>query len=293
VLDIVCNVAPCTGVAYAQFTSDSSGNVPSGVTFTVPQMPSGEDGELGTVFTWNLVNAAGTVIGANSVQFVYGATATLSASSGAAGSTVTVSANGLNALDGPFSIVFNCIPNVNVPGTCTGLPAGGTTPANLVVGALLPNALGFGSSPVTIPASAASGTYVIQLVCGDFDCGAAWQLAIPVTFTVGAPSGIGVNTLTPGAPTQTTLQGNTAVSLSYTNTLSTSITIIGYAVVTNALGQTVAYTTASATLAASGSQTLYFVLAGLPAGTYTVTIFAISSTGVVVSPNTTATATVS
>jgi hypothetical protein len=160
------------------------------------------------------------------------------------------------------------------------------------VGALIPNALGAASTTITIPTSATAGTYVIQIVGSN--TGHPWDLAVPLTFTVGAPSGIGVTTLTPGTPSQATLNGQPDITLTYTNTLSTSsITIVGYAVVTNALGQVVLYTTASATLAPSGSQTLYFVLAGLPAGSYTVSIYAISSTGLVVSTTTSATAVIS
>jgi len=273
-------------ISYAGFTSTSTGNVPSGVTFTVPQLQSNAGGERGTLENWAIDNSQEVQVGV--LQFVYGAVATLSASSGAAGTSVTITANGLNQADGPYGIIFNCIPNNNVPFTCTGI-ASGPTPGNIAIGALIPNALGAASTTITIPTNAVSGTYVIQVATA----AGAWSLANPVTYTVGAPSGVGVNTLTPGSPSQTTLQGNPAISLSYTNTLSSSITIVGYAVVTNALGQVVLYTTASATLTPGGSQTGYFVLAGLAAGSYTVSVYAISSTGVVVSTTTSATAVVS
>jgi len=298
-------------VSYASFTSTSTGGVPSGVTFTVPAMPTytncpphvvppnncNQGGELGTLITWIIENSASQEVG--ELQYVYGAGASLSASSGSAETSITITANGLNVpavpngvaatSDSPYDVVFNCIPNVNQPDTCTGIPSG-TTPGNLIVGALIPNSLGAASTTITIPATATSGTYVIQVVGQT----GKWALAIPVTFTVGAPSGIGVNTLTPGSPSQSTLNGQPDIQLTYTSTLtSSSINIVGYAVVTNALGQVVLYTTSETTLAASGSQTLYFVLAGLPAATYTVTIYAISSTGLVVSTTTPATAVVS
>jgi hypothetical protein len=274
-------------VSYASFTSTATGGVPSGVTFTVPAQPTTPGKELGTLVMWFIEDASGVVRG--DLQYVYGATATLSASSGAAGSSLTLTANGLNAADAPYDVVFNCIPNTIVAYECTGV-ATGATPANIVVGALIPNAVGAASTTVTIPTAATAGTYVIQLV----DSTGHWDLAIPMTFTVGAPSGIGVTTLTPGTPSQATLNGQPDITLTYTNTLSTSsITIVGYAVATNALGQVVLYTTGSATLAPSGSQTLYFVLAGLPAGSYTVSIYAISSTGLVVSTTTSATAVIS
>jgi hypothetical protein len=290
-------------ISYASFTSTATGGVPSGVTFTVPPQPTygsagagTKGGELGTLETWNVMNSAGSTVG--ELQYVYGATASLSASSGAAGTSVTLTANGLNAPLGtagvtssnaPYSVVFNCVPSTLVADSCSGVGTG-ATPANIIVGALIPNGLGAASTTITIPTSATAGTYVIQLV----GASETWDLAIPLTFTVGAPSGIGVTTLTPGSPSQSTLNGQPDITLTYTNTLSTSsITIVGYAVVSNALGQVVLYTTASATLAASGSQTLYFVLAGLPAGSYTVSIYAISSTGLVVSTTTSATAVIS
>jgi len=286
-------VAP-NSVSYGSFTSTSTGSVPSGITFTVPaQITSGcwpaacAGGERGTLITWTIDNSAGAVVGF--LKFVYGTTASLSMSSGAAGATVTITANGLNAIDAPYSVIFNCIPPIVGGFACTGV-ATGATPANIAVGALIPNAVGAASTTITIPPSATPGTYVIQLV----GTPGTWDLAIPLTFTVGAPSGIGVTTLTPGSPSQATLNGQPDITLTYTNTLSTSsITIVGYAVATNALGQVVLYTTGSATLAPSGSQTLYFVLAGLPAGSYTVSIYAISSTGLVVSTTTSATAVIS
>jgi len=296
-------VAP-NSVSYASFTSTATGAVPSGVTFTVPQMTTGGitaavgpcsalpgcGGERGTLESWLIENSQSQEVGL--LQFVYGAVATVSSTSGAAGTSVTISVNGLNAptsADSPYGIIFNCIPNNNVPFTCTGI-ASGPTPGNIAIGALIPNSLGAAATTITIPSSAASGTYTIQVV----SAGGVWALANPVTFTVGAPSGVGVNTLTPGSPSQATLNGQPDITLTYTNTLTTSpITIVGYAVVTNALGQVTLYTTASATLAPGGTQTLYFVLAGLPAGSYTVSIYAISSTGLVVSTTTSATAVIS
>jgi len=298
-------VAP-NQVSYASFTSTSTGAVPSGTTFTVPAQPTyvscgvncyAKGGELGTLITWAINNAQSQPVGV--LQFVYGTVASLSASSGSAGSSVTITANGLNApvslpdtvsSNSPYDVVFNCVPSAILPNTCAGLSSG-ATPANIIIGALIPNALGAASTTITIPPSATAGTYVIQLVS---TVAGTWDLAIPVTFTVGAPSGVGVTTLTPGSPTQSTLNGQADVQLTYTNTLtSSSINAIGYAVVTNGLGQVVLYTTSETTLPASGSQTLYFVLAGLPAASYTVTVYAISSTGLVVSQTTTSTVVIS
>jgi len=297
-------------IAYASFTSTSTGGVPSGVTFTVPPeassvscpAPNQADfcagGELGTTVTWTIEESNTTPVG--TLIYVYGTTAALSASSGSAGTSVTITANGLNApvagttlsSNSPYAVVFNCIPSTNLVDICGGTAATGATPGNIIVGALIPNSLGQASTTITIPTSANAGTYVIQIV-GTSGTG-SWDLAVPLTFTVGAPSGVGDTTLAPGSPSQSTLNNQPDVQLTYTNTLtSSSINVVGYAVVTNALGQVVLYTTSETTLPASGSQTLYFILAGLPAATYTVTIYAISSTGLVISVTTPATAVIS
>jgi hypothetical protein len=52
------------------------------------------------------------------------------------------------------------------------------------------------------------------------------------------------------------------------------------------------YTTATITAAAGGSVTAYDIIAGLPAGTYSVTIFAVSTSGTAISTTSTATVTI-
>jgi len=282
-------VAP-NSVSYASFTSTATGTVPPDVTFTVPQMPTTAGDELGTVEFWNIENAQSAIVG--QLRFVYGATVTLSASSGSAGSSVTVTANGLNAGDSPFDVIFNCIPNNFKPFVCSGQSTNSAAP-NQVAGALIPNSLGSASTTITIPAGTPSGTYVIQLAGPTLTD--QWDLATPPSFTVGicTTCGFGTSSLTPGSPSQATLNENPDISLTYTDATTQSLTFIGYAVVTNALGEVVLYTTASATLSPSSSQTLYFVLAGLASASYTVTIYAISSNGVVLSTTTTTTAVIS
>jgi hypothetical protein len=60
----------------------------------------------------------------------------------------------------------------------------------------------------------------------------------------------------------------------------------------NSAGQTVYYTTATITVAAGGSATAYDVIAGLPSGTYSVTIFAVSTSGTAISTSSTVTVTI-
>lgn len=270
-----------SGVTYAQFTSTASGSVPSDVTFTFPTIPNPGD-ELGQLVAFNICNGTGNcAIGILNV--VYIATMTLSSTVGPAGSTVTATASGLDAF-AQYNIVFNYAATA---------ASAGYLYTGTVVGAILTTALGTGTATFQIPSSAATGTYTVSLVSVS-----GWWLPFygilttPPTFTIGVPTGVGDTSLTPGTPTSTTVAGNPALSITYTNTLSTSITAFSFAVVTNSLGQIVYYTTASLSLSAGATGTAYLVLAGLPSGTYTVSIYAISSNNIVVSTTTSASVTI-
>jgi hypothetical protein len=276
-------------VSYASFTSTATGSVPSGITFTVPTQPTYTTGchagntcaggELGTLITWSIENSAGHVVG--ELQYVYGTTATLSASSGAAGTSVTITVNGLNApaggnvfsSDSPYSIVFNCIPNEFAVDECAGT-ATGATPANIVIGALIPNTLGEASTTITIPASATAGTYVLQIVGSN----SRWDLALPLSFTVGGAVTGQMFTIS-GTPSQVTLGGQPYLTATYSNPTSSEITGIVELSVQNALGQTVLITTSTINPAGGASATAYLYLGLLPSGTYTASVFVLSTGG--------------
>jgi len=61
------------------------------------------------------------------------------------------------------------------------------------------------------------------------------------------------------------------------------VTAVVYAVVHNSAGQTVSYSTATLQLAAGATGIAYPVLFGLPSGTYSVTVFVTSTSGVAIS----------
>jgi len=88
-------------------------------------------------------------------------------------------------------------------------------------------------------------------------------------------------------PTQTTINGQQFVTISYTNNGKAAITGIVYAVVHNAVGQTVYYSTATITPAAGATAQAFVALAGLPPGTYSVTLFAITTSGTAISTTST------
>jgi len=95
-----------------------------------------------------------------------------------------------------------------------------------------------------------------------------------------------------GAPTVTKQGGNTIISATFTNNSNAPQTVIIFAVVHNAIGQTVYYTTATISPAAGASATGQLVLFGQASGTYSVTIFAASTGGIALSTASTVSVTV-
>jgi hypothetical protein len=271
-------------VAYASFTSTSTGAVPAGVTFTIPQQYN--DGtETGSVVTWQIVNAANKEVG--EVSYVYAAEMTLSSISGPAGTTVTASGTGLGYDVGAasacqYDVVFNYAANTFLQDEYTGT----------VVGVILSNDLGTGVTPITIPASAAAGTYSIGLVsangAGCANDGIAKHIGLSAgysvlnivpTFTVGgAPTGS--HFAISGTPSTVSLGGVPFESVTYTNGGTAQITGIVIISIQNALGQTVYITTSTITPAAGQSETAFLDLGPLASGTgYSANIFVISTSG--------------
>jgi len=277
-----------------QFTSTSSGTVPSGVSLGITDMPTAsglEQGTLYCVFAQTPANfgPSGSVAGTS--QFLLEASANLNATSGPIGHNFIETAHGLNANTG-YNILF-------APYQC-----GSSSICGTVVGAILSNAQGAGSATFTIPSAVQSGagssptntgsTYTIQLQKTGTSSGVA--LAIPPTFTVSSTSITSCNTTTcmsaSGSPQVIQINQNKAVQTSFTNTSNAPVTAIVYAVVHNAAGQTVAYSTATVTANAGATATAYDVLFGLAPGTYSVTIFATSTGGTAISSTSTVTVTV-
>jgi large repetitive protein len=278
------NVAPTNSPALAVFTATSTGNVPSGTAITLADTPTKL--ETGSVMYLDVQTAAHFGVAPYPAdayaQFVLAASASLNMTTAPAGHPVILTAHALNAVGAVYNIVFNYVQSQFQSNSYTG-----TT-----VGIIAPNSVGAGSATFNVPASATTGTYVVQLVVSTQGTnGNAVGTAIlnsPLTLTVGTPINVTGCTTTSCLtfPTSTTqiIGPNKFVVTSFTNTSNGPVTAIVYAVVHNAAGQTVAYSTATLNaVAAGGSQAAYNVLFGLAPGTYSVTIFATSTSGTAIS----------
>jgi hypothetical protein len=287
-----CPGAAPTTIA-GQFTSTSSGTVPAGVSMAITDMPTYLGNEQGTLYCITAQTGPnfGSATYAGTSQFLLQASANLNATSGPIGHNFVMTAHALSASHG-YNILF-------APYAC-----GSSSICGTVVGAILTNSQGAGSATFTIPTAIQTATgsvpvnsgqsYTIQLQATGSPTTTA--LAIPPTFLVSSTSITTCNTtncLTAGSSTQTTIGPNKYVQTSFTNTSNAPVTAIVFAVIHNAQGQTVAYSTATLTnVAAGGSATAYNALFGLPPGTYSVTVFATSTSGTAISGQTTVSVTI-
>jgi hypothetical protein len=168
-----------TGVPYTYFTTDSSGSVPPNVTFDV--LPLANPGpETGAPITLQIDGGSGCGHPLGVVAFLYEATMTLDAVGVLPGATLTASASGLVS-GGLYEIVFNYSSVSTNPDAYNGT----------VVGAMIANALGQGSSAVTVPSWTTPGTYNVGLVSThDIDAmvpaGASALNAIPTCIVYGS-----------------------------------------------------------------------------------------------------------
>jgi len=279
-------------VVLGAFTTTASGTVPA-TSVTVTDNPTATGLEQGTLYCVFAQTASvfGTGTATGTAKFLLQATGNENMTSAPIGHNVIMSAHALAANTG-YNILF--APYVN-PGT--------SNEAGTVVGALLSNQNGAGSATFTVPGTvntasgstptASGGSYSVQLVAVG---GTTAALAAPPTLTVGSVSTTSCQSTTcmvaNGAPALTTIGANKAVQTSFTNNSNAPVTAIVYAVVHNAAGQTVSYSTATVTAAAGASATAYDVLFGLAPGTYSVTIFATSTSGTAISTTSTVSVTV-
>jgi trimeric autotransporter adhesin len=278
-----------SAAALATFTSTSAGAVPGGVTITLTDTPTTY--ETGTVNYFSIQTAGHFGVSTSSdayAQFVLAASATLNMTSAPNGHPVTLTAHALNT-GGVYNIVFNYVQS----------PIQSTSYTGTTVGVIAPNSVGAGSATFNVPATAPSGTFVVQLtVATQGGSGAPVGTAVldaPLSLTVGSVSTSSCNTtscMAGGPSTTTTVGPNKAVQTSFTNNSNAPVTAIVYAVVHNALGQTVAYSTATITANPGNSATAYNVLFGLAPGTYSVTIFATSTSGTAISTTSTVSVTI-
>jgi hypothetical protein len=189
---------------------------------------------------------------------------------------VTLSGTGLCPSQA-YNVIFNYVTN-------------GVTFTGQTVSAFVTNTVGSGTGVFTVPAATIPGSYVIQLQRLSPTTLLGVLNVAPTLIVVGG-SVQTCNTTScftvSGTVTKDTKGSLTGLDATFTNAATTSVTGIVYAVVHNSLGQTVYYTTATITPAASGTATAFLVLSGLPAGTYSVSVFATDTGGNAISVSTT------
>ncbi len=294
VMSLAPNPGTCTASttqpALKQFTATASGTVPAGTAVTMTDTPTNT--ETGTVENFVVQTAADFGVNtqfAACAQFVLAASAQDNSTTEPAGHSVTMTAHGLNGGGATYNIVFNYALNALGSGYT------GTT-----VGVLAPSTTGAATATWTVPAGTASGTYTVQLVVSTqgtngLAAGKA-ALNVPLSITVGSVNTSSCNTtscMSSTGSTTTQIGPSQAIQTSFSNTSTAPVTAVVFAVVHNALGQTVSYSTATVTASAGGSATAYNVLYGLAPGTYSVTIFATSTSGTAISNTSTVSVTIS
>lgn len=280
-----------TAPALGTFTATAAGDIPSGTTVTLTDTATTL--ETGTLEYMCVQSAASFGVSTSCTayaQFVLAASATLNMSGTIpAGHAVALSAHALNNAGAVYHIVFNYVQSSISQTSYTG-----TT-----VGVVAPNSVGAGSATFDIPAGTQAGTYPVELVVSSAGTGGApvgtAVLDTPLSVTVGSVSSGSCNTtscFTSPAPSTTQVGANQAVQTTFTDNSNGAVTAVVFAVVHNALGQTVSYSTATVTASPGGSATAYNVLYGLAPGTYTVTIFATSTSGTAISNTSTVSVTI-
>jgi len=262
------------GIAYASFTASATGSIPAGTTFVFPRMASTT--ESGTSVSINVVNSASGTTDAVAT-FLLQANIALNMTTAPAGHSVTLTGQGLIAGQG-YNVIWNAAYTGN------GLTSG------TVIGAFTAAADGSATSAFTVPAGATGGTsYLVQLYRVGDSIGTAqpFRLVSGASLTVGvaATSGIGTSTLTAsGTPSKSTTGPTPAITASFTNTFSSSLSVYMWVQVTNAQGQSVGVLAGGATIGAGQTVSIPAPIT-LPSGSYTGVVFCTTSNGVVISTN--------
>jgi len=268
-------------IAYASFTSTATGTVPSGVTFTFPNVPTSstsarETGDpLGVYISSKALTSSGVAANAT---FILQSSLALSATTATPGQTLSLTARAL-ASGQSYSVIFNYA-----------VTSSGGSYTGITVGSLVGGTDGSATGQITVPASASSGSYPIQLIRTG-TTGVPASLSVPPTLTVSSsPSGIGTTTLTPsGTASESVVSGTPTVSQSFTNTASGPLSVYMWVSVSNSAGQTVGVFLGSSTIAAGATSQIGAALFNLPSGTYTATVFCTTPAGVVISTTSTTT----
>lgn len=123
-----------------------------------------------------------------------------------------------------------------------------------------------------LPAS--SGHWSVTLNAKDLAGNAATAVTATVKVTVAFAQSVVVS----GTPSYSTLGGFTGISATYTNNWNSAQSVVVFAVWKNSLGQTVAVSTGGLTLASGATATAFAPLASpLASGSYTVSVFVITT----------------
>jgi hypothetical protein len=144
------------------FTATAGGTIPAGTKATVQPTPTTE--EIGTSITVLLKNAAGDTVG--SATFVLFATATLDKTEVNPGDVVTITAKGLMAPPATYAVYVGFVSSAN-PG--------------ILVGSIVPDPSGTGSTTFIVPDGLTTGTHKVQLVRDGLP-----RLLSPPSFTIKA-----------------------------------------------------------------------------------------------------------
>jgi hypothetical protein len=84
-------------------------------------------------------------------------------------------------------------------------------------------------------------------------------------------------TLTPGMPRQASIGAYSGVSISYLNTASQTFTVLVYGVVRSGAGSLAGVVVTSISLSPNQNVTAFLAMRGFPSGSYTVTVFAVTT----------------
>ena len=111
-------------------------------------------------------------------------------------------------------------------------------------------------------------------------------LVTPVSVAA-TPSQFLTTIMVPIAAGETVQQGHTGVSITLNNTFRSPIFVFVYLNLANALGQTVSVQVVLASISGYQSATFFFGLPNFAPGTYSATLFAVTTNGVPISNSTT------
>jgi len=265
---------PYAGFDLASFTTTAGGAIPSGVNFIVPDLTN----DIETGDTWYVHVSTSTQLGSlestGSGSLIVYASASITPTSGEAGSRVDIALKGLTA-NRLYNIQFGYA------------VVSGTVEPGVVVGSVVADALGKVTTFFTVP-SYARGNYNIQL----YDTGSANYnvLNMMPVFTISPPPtpAVGTGTFTPSEPKLLNSAGSPVTSIAkntafYTqvklvNNVGTSLSVYVISQIKNSAGIVVATGITAADVGAGVTKDVPVVFLGIAtSGTYTVTTFVWSS----------------